>query len=124
MAQKLNNDKPLGSLEMGVLYTKLPENIKKEIVTPYISIKESEARISVRIKDSNENLRRNELINQIKFDLKNKLNLTQEEFKLAGVLIIFNFQKLSITFFPRPSISNASFETMCFNFSFAIKLHS
>ena len=90
VAQKLNNDKPLGSLEMGVLYTKLPENIKKEIVTPYISIKESEARISVRIKDSNENLRRNELINQIKFDLKNKLNLTQEEFKLAGVLIIFN----------------------------------
>ena len=90
VAQKLNNDKPLGSLEMGVLYTKLPENIKNEIVTPYISIEESEARISVRIKDSNEDLRRNELINQIKFDLKNKLNLTQEEFKLAGVLIIFN----------------------------------
>ena len=90
VAQKLNNGKPLGSLEMGVLYTKLPENIKNEIVTPYISIKESEARISVRIKDSNENLRRNELINQIELDLKNKLNLTQEEFKLAGVLIIFN----------------------------------
>ena len=37
---------------MGVLYTKLPENIKNEIVTPYISIENSEARISLRLKDS------------------------------------------------------------------------
>ena len=26
---QLNNNKPLGTLEMGVLYTKIPENIKK-----------------------------------------------------------------------------------------------
>ena len=44
-------DKPLGTLEMGVLYTKVPETIKKEIVDPYISIKNSEARISLRVKD-------------------------------------------------------------------------
>ncbi len=90
VAEGLNNNKPLGSLEMGVLYTKLPENIKNEIVTPYISIENSEARISLRLKDSNKNLRRNELINKINYDLKNKLNLKEEEFKLAGVLIIFN----------------------------------
>ncbi len=90
VAEGLNNDKPLGSLEMGVLYTKLPENIKNEIVTPYISIENSEARISLRLKDSNKNLRRNEFINKINYDLKNKLNLKEEEFKLAGVLIIFN----------------------------------
>ena len=90
VAEKLNNDKPLGSLEMGVLYTKLPDKIKDEIVKPYISIEDSEARISLRIKDSNENLRRNDLINQIKFDLENKFNLKKDEFKIAGVLIIFN----------------------------------
>ena len=84
VAEGLNNNKPLGSLEMGVLYTKLPENIKNEIVTPYISIENSEARISLRLKDSNKNLRRNELINKINYDLKNKLNLKEEEFKLAG----------------------------------------
>ena len=90
VAEGLNNNKPLGSLEMGVLYTKLPENIKNEIVTPYISIENSEARISLRLKDSNKDLRRNELINKINYDLKNKLNLKENEFKLAGVLIIFN----------------------------------
>ena len=90
VAESLNNNKPLGSLEIGVLYTKLPENIKNEIVTPYISIANSEARINLRLKDSDKNLRRNDFIKQINFDLKNTLNLKEDEFKLAGVLIIFN----------------------------------
>ena len=56
VATQLNNNKPLGTLEMGVLYSKIPDTIKKEIVDPYISIKDSEARISLRIKDSLEEL--------------------------------------------------------------------
>ena len=90
VATKLNNDKPLGTLEMGVLYSKIPEGIKKEIIDPYISIKDNEARVSLRIIDSQEGLRRNDLINQINYDLKNKLKLKESEFKLAGVLILFN----------------------------------
>ncbi len=90
VAEQLNNNKPLGTLEMGVLYSKIPETIKKEIVDPYISIEDNEARINLRIKDSLENLRRNDLINKINYDLENKLGLKKEEFKLAGVLILFN----------------------------------
>jgi len=90
VATQLNNNKPLGTLEMGVLYTKIPESIKKEIIDPYISIKDNEARISLRIIDSQDGLRRNDLINQINYDLENKLKLNKEEFKLAGVLILFN----------------------------------
>ena len=55
---------------MGVLYSKIPDSIKKEIIDPYISITDNEARISLRIKDSKENLRRNDLINKINYDLK------------------------------------------------------
>jgi len=87
---QLNGGKPLDSLEMGVLYSKIPDSIKKEIVDPYISIEDSEARINLRIKDSQEGLRRNELIKQIKYDLKNKIGLKEEEYRLAGVLILFN----------------------------------
>ncbi|MBD1174262.1 MMPL family transporter [Pelagibacterales bacterium SAG-MED01] len=90
VATLLNNNKPLGSLEMGVLYSKIPESIKTEIIDPYISIKDNEARINLRIIDSQENLRRNELIKKIKYDLKNKVGLKENEFKLAGVLILFN----------------------------------
>ena len=90
VATQLNNNKPLGTLEMGVLYSKIPESIKSQIVDPYISISDSEARISLRIKDSKEDLKRNDLINKINFDLENKLNLKKNEYKLAGVLILFN----------------------------------
>jgi len=90
VAEQLNNNKELGTLEMGVLYSKMPDSIKKEIIDPYISIKDNEARINLRIIDSKKNLRRNELINKIQNDLENKLNLNKDEFKLAGVLILFN----------------------------------
>ena len=90
VATQLNDNKPLGSLEMGVLYSKIPDSIRKEMVDPYISVADSEARINLRIKDSEEGLRRNELIKQIKYDLTNKIGLKEEEYRLAGVLILFN----------------------------------
>jgi predicted RND superfamily exporter protein len=90
VATQLNNDKPLGTLEMGVLYSKIPNNIKTEIIDPYISINDNEARINLRIIDSQENLRRNDLLKKINYDLKNKIGLEETEFKLAGVLILFN----------------------------------
>ena len=90
VAEDLNDGKKLQALEMGVLYTKIPDSIKKEIIDPYISIKNNEARISLRILDSKEDLRRNELIKKINYDLENKIGLNKDEFKLAGVLILFN----------------------------------
>ena len=90
VAKQLNNNKPLETLEMGVFYSKIPDTIKKEVIDPYISIEDNEARISLRIKDSEKNLRRNDLIKKIEYDLKNQIGLKSNEFKLAGVLILFN----------------------------------
>ncbi len=84
------NKKELQSLEIAVLYSKIPDEIKKEIVTPYISVDEDEARISMRIKDSLKDLRRNDLINKINTELNTKLGFATEEYKLTGVLILFN----------------------------------
>ena len=89
VAEDLNN-KELQSLEIAVLYSKIPDSIKKEIISPYISVEKDEARISVRIKDSLKELRRNDLINKINFDLNTKIGLQKDEYKLAGVLILFN----------------------------------
>jgi len=89
VAEDLTGNK-LETLETGVLYSKIPEEIKKEIISPYISVKDNEARISVRIKDSLKDLRRNDLINKINSDLNSVVGLAKEEYKLAGVLILFN----------------------------------
>ncbi len=84
------NKKELQSLEIAVLYSKIPEEIKKEIVSPYISVDKDEARISVRIKDSLKDLRRNDLIQKIEREINIKLGFDKEEYNLSGVLILFN----------------------------------
>ena len=84
------NEKKLQSLEIAVLYSKIPDEIKKEIITPYISVEKDEARIVIRIKDSLVDLRRDELIKKIENDLNKKLGFDKDEYKLAGVLILFN----------------------------------
>ncbi len=89
VAEDLNN-KELQSLEIAVLYSKIPDEIKKEIVSPYISVEKDEARVSIRIKDSLEDLRRNDLIDKINIELNSKLGLEKNEYKLTGVLILFN----------------------------------
>ena len=87
VATQLNNNNSLGTLEMGVLYSKIPESIKTEIIDPYLSIENNEARISLRIIDSQENLRRNDLINKINFDLENELGLEKDDYKLSLIHI-------------------------------------
>ena len=84
------NGKPLQGLEIAVLYSKIPSEIKKDVVDPYISVENDEARISVRIKDSLKDLRRNDLINKINKELKTKVGLNEKEFKMTGVVILFN----------------------------------
>ena len=84
------NKKELQSLEIAVLYSKIPNEIKKEIISPYISVDNNEARVSARIKDSLENLRRNDLLKKIDIELNTQIGLKKEEYKLSGVLILFN----------------------------------
>jgi uncharacterized protein len=89
VAEDLNNKK-LQSLEIAVLYSKIPEAIKTEIVSPYISVEKDEARIVIRIKDSLKDLRRNDLIKKINSELNTKLGFEKDEYRLAGLLILFN----------------------------------
>ena len=84
------NGKELQSLEIAVLYSKIPEEIKKEIISPYISVDDDEARITIRIKDSLENLRRNDFISRLQNEISAKLGFKKDEYKLSGVLILFN----------------------------------
>jgi predicted RND superfamily exporter protein len=96
LGEKINDNKKLGSLEMAILYSKLPEDIKKNIVSPYISIENNEARFSVRVVDSNPNLNRKELLKKIEKHLEENLKLSKDDFKVTGVFVLFNNQLQSL----------------------------
>ena len=90
VAEKINDDNKLDSLEMALLYKRAPDEIKEMAVNPYVSIENNEARISVRVLDSKDDLRRNELIKKINYDVEHQLGFKKESYFLTGILILYN----------------------------------
>jgi len=90
IGRRLNNGKSLDSLDMAVLYTKLPEKYKGLLLSPYVSFDNNEVRFTVRIKDSLKSLQRNILLKELKHDLVHQLDLDETKVHLAGTMILYN----------------------------------
>ena len=90
VAEIVNDNKELNSLEMSLLYKQLPSEVKDIAVNPYLSIDNNEARINIRVLDSNPNLRRAELIEKIQTDLNNDQYLKSETITITGILLLYN----------------------------------
>jgi uncharacterized protein len=90
VAEKLNDYKELDSLELALLYKRVPKSVKDVAISPYISLEKNQARINVRILDSNPDLRRDNLIQKIENDMQSKLGFDKDSFYLTGVLVLYN----------------------------------
>ncbi len=87
LAELINNG-PLTTFELSLIYKNIPENMKNELLGPYISIDDDLIRINSRIKDSKDIIR-NQLIKDINSDLNNKFN-NVEYIKVNGLLVLYN----------------------------------
>jgi predicted RND superfamily exporter protein len=90
IAENLNTGKLLDGLELALLYSKTPDEFKAMLVKPYISVEHNQARLWVRVRDSEKTLRRNELLKKIKKDLTDILKLEEEQVHLTGLLVLYN----------------------------------
>ena len=90
LGKELNNNKELDSILLALIYTKLPDEHKKIILSPYINIEHNQARISTRIIDSNDELRRNELLKRIKSDLAVLLKEDEAQISLTNLMVLYN----------------------------------
>jgi predicted RND superfamily exporter protein len=90
IAEEFTDGVPLDDFQLALLYTQLPDNFKDMALTPYISIPDNQARVTVRIKDSLKGLKRDNLLKQITFDLGNKLGLQEHQYHLAGMMVLYN----------------------------------
>ena len=85
----LNDGKPLNDFEVAFISKLLPEDIKKVLYSPYISDDGNEVRISMRIIDSDQNLKRKELIEQARQQLLD-FGYNEGQFRLSGMLVLYN----------------------------------
>ncbi|HBL54678.1 MAG TPA: RND family transporter [Candidatus Lambdaproteobacteria bacterium] len=90
IGKTLNSGEPLDDFMLALLYNELPERFRKIIMDPYVSVENNEARFYVRIRDSEPNLRRNELLKQIQHDLKDKLDIPEGKWQLTNLLVLYN----------------------------------
>ncbi len=90
MGRALNHHRSLDSIEMAVLYTKLPAEYKELLLNPYVSFEHNEARFAIRIKDSLESLQRDRLLRQIRSDLTAKFDLAPDDVRVAGTMVLYN----------------------------------
>ena len=90
VAEDLNDGEELDSLELSVLYQRVPQEVKSKMIDPYLSIEHNEARILLRILDSRKDLRRNELLERIKRDLTTKLGFAEQDVTVTGLLVLYN----------------------------------
>ena len=86
----LNSGKKLESFELALLNKELPEDYRKIVLDPYMNIAFNQVRITMRIFDSQKDLRRDALIKKINKDVSEILNPKYESFKLSNMLILYN----------------------------------
>ncbi len=86
----LNQNKSLDSVDLAIIYQKLPQKYRDIILLPYVNIEHNQARFSSRIVDSNEALRRNILLKKITADLKHMIDPHVATVKLSNLMVLYN----------------------------------
>jgi predicted RND superfamily exporter protein len=90
LARLINDGKDLNDLELALLRSVLPEDIRETLLYSYINNDDSVVRISTRVNESAANLNRNELLAKINNDLTTKFNISQDRFEITGLAVLYN----------------------------------
>ncbi len=86
----LNQGKPADDLLLALLHKKLPPEVKKALIDPYLSADGNQLRFMIRVYDSDPDLQRNVLLQKIRTDLVEKFNLQPEQVHVTGMLELYN----------------------------------
>lgn len=90
MMSQLKDGKQLDDFFLSVLYNRLPDEIKQALFTPYMSEDGNQLLFSIRVFESDPNLKREALLNKIRDYLTTELNLAPEQVNVTGMVVLYN----------------------------------
>src|SRR5690606_16467745 len=90
LAEQLNGNAPVDSFVWALLYSRLPEALKESVLTPFVSVEENQVRFNVRVRESDENLNRNELISGVQLGIQEQFGLSADQVHVTGILVLYN----------------------------------
>lgn len=88
--QTINDDEEVSTFWLSILFKKLPESVKSSLFDPFMSDDGNQMRFSIRVFESDKNLRRGALINQIRTHLTDEMGFAPERIHLTGMLVLYN----------------------------------
>ncbi|MDB4307672.1 MMPL family transporter [Gammaproteobacteria bacterium] len=86
----LNQDEAPGTFFLSVLYKRLPADLKKTLFDPYMSADGNQIRFSIRVFETDLNLRRQRLITDIRTHLVDELGFQPDRVHITGMLVLYN----------------------------------
>ena len=75
---------------LAAMYEKLPLEYKKILLSPYVSVENDELRFSLRIIDSDSELRRNEFLKELKAGLAKLTKNDNVSIEVVGMMVLYN----------------------------------
>ena len=90
MLQLLKDGKNLDDFFLSVLFKRLPDEVKQSLFSPYMSEDGNQLRFSVRVIDSDPELKRAELLEEIRNHLISDMGFQPEQVHLTGMLVLYN----------------------------------
>ena len=75
---------------LAAMYEKLPLEYKNILLSPYVSVENDELRFSLRIIDSDSDLRRNEFLKELKAGLAKLTKNDNVSIEVAGMMVLYN----------------------------------
>jgi hypothetical protein len=90
VARELKDGEALSELDLALVKTMLPDDIKDNLLSSYISEDENQVRISARVIESAEGLNRDQLLSEISNTLESEFQLESDQFRLTGLAVLYN----------------------------------
>ena len=88
--KQVNGGELPDNFTLAILYQRLPDEIKEAIIAPYLSEDGNQLRYSVRVYESDVNLKRQDLLKRIRLHLTREMGLSDDQVHLSGILVLYN----------------------------------
>jgi hypothetical protein len=90
MLRMLNDDQPLDNITLSVMHQRLPDDFRETLFDPYMARDGNELRFAVRVVDSDPDLQRDRLLEEVRTGLVEDLGFEPGQVRLSGMLVLYN----------------------------------
>ena len=80
----------LGGIELALIENSLPDDVNDALVKPYFNAEADEVRVSVRVKETSESLRRDQYLKELRQQILDDTGIAPERVQFTSLLVLYN----------------------------------